>query len=709
MQITLNLVEPTASSIALDEVIFAQAITTIDFSVIPAQTLPNGTSCALMNVQGKILAHALIIENKADLNTNTVQCYEFVRDLPVNASHGAFLVLGSSTAPIAIVPVEVARNVLAENSPPTEYAPIYPTALELQETLARMQAYAESTATNAASVNNIAQTFPTTVENAKQEIENQTEAVTKDIMDAKKDAVDAASLAEGAKNETQGLVDSINYSFEITKKDVGAGEETFISPKEKDGVTPRLDNNNKDIHNVSGFSGERYNNARFIFNWDLARSNNTAYLASYMEWEGNRGLGGTNTFIQPLLPANKGTTAERIPTAIANFENAPLYWSGWFMFNDAQDPTQSAVKQVLLDWTKVPAGGTDTIALVSDLENISGGGGGSVYDVVSVTDNTIILDATKKFYSATVNGGTQTIAIDTSALDAGEKAIDFILRLNIGAEKPVVFFPNTVKFVGNLPNLDANSNTMIAFTSFDGGATWNARTVYNILHPTSKSYIQDGLIYHFDAIDNAVDADGNRYHNPSPTVWKNLVGTKDLTIGSSGVTFGENFATFVGTMLQNTAVDIGSTSTVGEGAKRIEVVFAVGADGFTDGILKNATLVSGASNATKRSVWISADGTDTLIGSGYYYEEPVIVYPISQGAVITASIPYNARITSANSFVNGLTQTVKNVIKSIQRTNGLLVGHNFYGKICAVRIYTDAATADEAFYHATLDAERFGA
>lgn len=255
MQITVNLTDPQATSIALDEVIFAQAVTEINLSTIPAtEAIADGTSLALLTPQGKAMAITQVASNVATLNTNTIECYEFVRDLPVEAARDAYIVLGSATKPIAIVPVQVARNVMTI-TPPTEYAPIYPTALELQQTLARMQADVEDTATNAASVNNIAQTFPTTVENAKQEIENQTEAVTKDIMDAKKAAVEAAGDAEEAKNETQGLVDSINYSFSITTKDVGQGTETFIAPAEKDGITPRLDNNGKDIHNVSGFSG----------------------------------------------------------------------------------------------------------------------------------------------------------------------------------------------------------------------------------------------------------------------------------------------------------------------------------------------------------------------------------------------------------------------------------------------------------------------
>lgn len=182
-------------------------------------------------------------------------------------------------------------------------------------------------------------------------------------------AEEASEVAVAAKNTATGLVDSINYSFE-TWSDASIVDGNFIGPAKKDGVQPRLHNRNRDIHGVTGFSGDTYHNARFLLDWSLARSNDSAYLASYMTWEGNRGLGGTNTFVQPLLPANKGTTAGAIPLAIPCFENSPLYWSGWFMFNDASNPAQSAVKQILLDWSKVSAGGQGTIALMSDLENV---------------------------------------------------------------------------------------------------------------------------------------------------------------------------------------------------------------------------------------------------------------------------------------------------------------------------------------------------
>ena len=47
---------------------------------------------------------------------------------------------------------------------------------------------------------------------------------------------------------------------------------------------------------------------------------------------------------------------------------------------------------------------------------------------------------------------------------------------------------------------------------------------------TSASYVQDGLVSQWDAIDN----EGTGVHNPSATVWKDLKGNRDLTLQGNG-------------------------------------------------------------------------------------------------------------------------------------------------------------------------------
>jgi len=47
--------------------------------------------------------------------------------------------------------------------------------------------------------------------------------------------------------------------------------------------------------------------------------------------------------------------------------------------------------------------------------------------------------------------------------------------------------------------------------------------------PTAKDYVQNGLIAMWDGIENA----GWGTHNPSATVWKDLIGNRDWTLGTS--------------------------------------------------------------------------------------------------------------------------------------------------------------------------------
>ena len=55
--------------------------------------------------------------------------------------------------------------------------------------------------------------------------------------------------------------------------------------------------------------------------------------------------------------------------------------------------------------------------------------------------------------------------------------------------------------------------------------------------PTAKSYVQDGLVAMWDGIENA----GWGQHDANATVWKDLIGTRDLT-AQNGAHFGANYA-----------------------------------------------------------------------------------------------------------------------------------------------------------------------
>jgi hypothetical protein len=164
--------------------IFAQSAETITFDVTfndPQATL-QGLYCALLSDGGKTLALTTISENKAVLDTNTMECVEYVAQWSIGTTRHAFLVIGESTKPLAIIDVEVSPNPLEGLMPPTESAPTYPTSAELKAILADMTAQANR-AEDAVKATEEAQkavaqyvdvTFPAKATEAEKRLENAT-------------------------------------------------------------------------------------------------------------------------------------------------------------------------------------------------------------------------------------------------------------------------------------------------------------------------------------------------------------------------------------------------------------------------------------------------------------------------------------------------------------------------------------------------------
>ena len=166
-------------------------------------------------------------------------------------------------------------------------------------------------------------------------------------------------------------------SVEVWKGNVGFGEQdTFIGAKKTadgDGQFqngyPRLHNHGQDIHEVSGFSRDSYDDEdvwshRFVIPWDLAMANDMSYMAANVKWQGKRNLvpgmdcDADTTFVQPLMPANTGATSSVFPYAIPAFENSPVYWSGTIMYNNSMnaDGTYSSdAKSVTVPWASMCA------------------------------------------------------------------------------------------------------------------------------------------------------------------------------------------------------------------------------------------------------------------------------------------------------------------------------------------------------------------
>ena len=222
--------------------IFAQSTETITFDVTfndPQATL-QGLYCALLSDGGKTLALTTIDGNRAVLDTNTIECVEYVAQWAIGTTRHAFLVIGESTKPLAIIDVEVAQNPLEGIMPPTESAPTYPTSAELQAILNEMTAQAKIANDSAQSANQSA----ILINNAKDEVVRIGAQVNTDkvlIKGYASTASSSASRAEEAKRiavnaseSVSGIQDEINATktkIDATAKTVQSNADAVTSAK----------------------------------------------------------------------------------------------------------------------------------------------------------------------------------------------------------------------------------------------------------------------------------------------------------------------------------------------------------------------------------------------------------------------------------------------------------------------------------------------
>lgn len=231
--------------------------------------------------------------------------------------------------------------------------------------------------------------------------------------------------------------------------------------------------------------------------------------------------------------------------------------------------------------------------------------------------------------------------------------------------------------------------------------------------PTARSYVQDGLIAHFDGIENA----GYRVHDSSARTWKNLVSTGDLTLNTN-VSFGDNCLRFPASGYSvpgayNTALTTLAT-------RQMEAVWVT--DALNGQSYNEAMIVSSRFGGNNRYGL-------TMIGLNTAY---FINYPrrfkcntnSALGVPLALSVKFGG-YSSANNLPEWA--AIKNGTQALtMATDGttlnspsyLTLGGRasnignpskiFYGRLFALRFYSRALTADEIKSNYKIDKERFG-
>lgn len=230
-------------------------------------------------------------------------------------------------------------------------------------------------------------------------------------------------------------------------------------------------------------------------------------------------------------------------------------------------------------------------------------------------------------------------------------------------------------------------------------------------------YVQDGLVAHYDAINNT----GNGHDN-NATVWKDLSGNgNDITLynfdGTATSGWGENVLNFDGVNdYCNRKNPLYSAAGLPENLT-IEVVSAKNSNTVYGSVLSFDNIVN---SRTVLCLWTAIESNRSYEVEYYYNPSNSrndtkqfdgTVYPVNKFKTVS----YGKSGTSYFTYLNGINKDTR-TITDIPNWNSdeLYLGrpnsNNYYfnGKIQSVRIYNRALTLEEINKNSEIDKEKYG-
>ena len=231
--------------------------------------------------------------------------------------------------------------------------------------------------------------------------------------------------------------------------------------------------------------------------------------------------------------------------------------------------------------------------------------------------------------------------------------------------------------------------------------------------PTARDYVQDGLIAMWDGIENA----GWGTHDPNATVWKDLVGNYDGTVGANVVVM-DNCMSFNGTKGEANAVKVGKVTFGSPQFVTFEAVFIKDHDAEVSayneavfGQTESRTSMVTMFVKSRLSVQYVKLGTSTTLGINYgsapfglremmsasfrYASDKIQLF--KDGVVVASqsndSTPIDMSSTSYNFYIGGDAYNPEE--------------YTLLGRVFNLRIYNRALTAEEIAYNYNVDKERF--
>jgi len=229
---------------------------------------------------------------------------------------------------------------------------------------------------------------------------------------------------------------------------------------------------------------------------------------------------------------------------------------------------------------------------------------------------------------------------------------------------------------------------------------------------SASSYIQTGLISQYDAIDNA----GTGQHSDSPSVWKDLVGNRDLTFEGSP-TFGAD------------KVSINAEDQYFKNTECADFVNAIGNGAFTLEMHYTATTTSspGTGGRTLFTIGILNSWSTRYLGfvafsdnlyNAFMFRDSKHV--VTSGLVVGAGKQHTVSIVvngnTAYVYQDGVLKYQQNAGSTGAGNNTFTIGHfnssslnrfTLLGDYRSVRVYNTALTAEQIASNVAVDRQRF--
>ena len=216
---------------------------------------------------------------------------------------------------------------------------------------------------------------------------------------------------------------------------------------------------------------------------------------------------------------------------------------------------------------------------------------------------------------------------------------------------------------------------------------------------TSASYVQDGLVSQWDAIDN----EGTGAHNPNATVWKDLKGDRDLTLQGNGcwkrgLAFYTSGPGAVGTNAAPKYMTIEVLCKVANGGR---ILFWSGNDRARYVLFDHAKV--------DPYCWGYFDGSDKTVNAKTPYAQVKRDMPVSLVAT------YDNADNVTEIFYDGINRTYDVMANTWNPGHsGIVLGdrkttsnYPWKGEIYSIRLYDRVLTRDEIARNYQIDVKRF--